>query len=365
MMMKNGAVSGSDKNGHRQPGGDYQPAPASLKSKIITHENNTLSRRFSSSHHHVTTFREEEADNKNYTTKSSVRSNIINISSTVSSPGFTSSKEEIDPSTYSFSTALKALQGKTAGGGYGRWWAEYYWKTAAAEGLSLNSKWNEAEKYICNPLSGEVPLECLSAKTLSGRSFRQQLATRRSRISMSAPLFYPPRLKKPPHVPPHLRRLDSDQSTTVPSQEKSSSENTRDVGTQSSCGSSCTPPPPYPLSSSSSPNPSVQDKWNHITREPPPSDYTIRTEVDSLVEAEEAKVKTKDGEEEEITPYNESREKGKQEKEKGGEIGKIQRGCLSLIRFLSMRKRQRRKEKHRPRKKKNSRHIFLCPVHAW
>ncbi|CAH9105615.1 unnamed protein product [Cuscuta europaea] len=217
--MKNGAVSGSDQNGHRNPDDDYQPAPASRKSKIITHENNTLSRRFSAPHHHVTTFREEEADNKNQTTKSSVRSNIINISSTVSSPGYTSSKEEIDPSTYSFSTALKALQGKTAGGGYGRWWAEYYWKTSsAAEGLSLNSKWNEAEKYICNPLSGEVPLECLSAKTLSGRSFRQQLATRRSRISMSAPLFYPPRLKKPPHAPPFLRRLDSDQSTTVPSQ---------------------------------------------------------------------------------------------------------------------------------------------------
>ena len=28
------------------------------------------------------------------------------------------------------------------------------------EGLALNSKWYEAEKYICNPLSGEVPMEC-------------------------------------------------------------------------------------------------------------------------------------------------------------------------------------------------------------
>lgn len=40
------------------------------------------------------------------------------------------------------------------------------------EGIELNSKWNEAEKYICNPLSGEVPMECLSSKTLNSRSFR-------------------------------------------------------------------------------------------------------------------------------------------------------------------------------------------------
>ena len=53
------------------------------------------------------------------------------------------------------------------------------------EGFALNSKWNEAEKYICNPLSGEVPMECLSSRTLSSRSFRN-LAT-----TMSAPLHYP------------------------------------------------------------------------------------------------------------------------------------------------------------------------------
>ena len=40
------------------------------------------------------------------------------------------------------------------------------------EGVELNSKWNEAEKYICNPLSGEVPMECLSSKTLNSISFR-------------------------------------------------------------------------------------------------------------------------------------------------------------------------------------------------
>lgn len=60
------------------------------------------------------------------------------------------------------------------------------WECLSPEGFALNSKWNEAEKYICNPLSGEVPMECLSAKTLSGRSFRNST----NRITMSAPLVY-------------------------------------------------------------------------------------------------------------------------------------------------------------------------------
>lgn len=63
----------------------------------------------------------------------------------------------------------------------------YSWECLSPDGFALNSKWNEAEKYICNPLSGEVPMECLSAKTLSGRSFRSLT----SRITMSAPLVYP------------------------------------------------------------------------------------------------------------------------------------------------------------------------------
>lgn len=80
------------------------------------------------------------------------------------------------------------------------------------DGLALNSKWNEAEKYICNPLSGEVPLECLSAKTLSGRSFRQST----SKITMSAPLIYPSQYhtqqfhpKRPPTkvLPPHELKI--------------------------------------------------------------------------------------------------------------------------------------------------------------
>lgn len=60
------------------------------------------------------------------------------------------------------------------------------WECLSPDGFALNSKWNEAEKYICNPLSGEFPMECLSAKTLSARSFRNLTNT----LTMSAPLVY-------------------------------------------------------------------------------------------------------------------------------------------------------------------------------
>ena len=69
----------------------------------------------------------------------------------------------------------------------------YGWECSSPDGFALNSKWNEAEKYICNPLSGEVPMECLSAKTLSGRSFRNFT----NRITMSAPLIYPSQPRQP------------------------------------------------------------------------------------------------------------------------------------------------------------------------
>ncbi|KAJ0232598.1 Mental retardation GTPase activating protein [Hirschfeldia incana] len=123
---------------------------------------NPTSRRFSASY--VGSFREDY-------NKSSSRTNVNN--STASSPGYT--LKEIDPSTYSFTNALKALQAKTM-------YNKREW--LPQEGFALNSKWNEAEKYICNPLSGEVPMECLSSKTLRARSFRNL-------TTMSAPLHYP------------------------------------------------------------------------------------------------------------------------------------------------------------------------------
>ncbi|XP_055803615.1 uncharacterized protein LOC129872721 [Solanum dulcamara] len=193
-------------NSRRRDDVDFNLREWTLKAKIS--RENTNSRRFSASY--IRSFREDAK---------SFRSNI-SISSTVSSPGYTL-RDEIDPSTYSFTTALKALQAKTI----------YSWEYMSPDGLALNSKWNEAEKYICNPLSGEVPLECLSAKTLSGRSFRQST----SKITMSAPLIYPSQYhtqqfhpKRPPIkvVPPHELKIQ------IPRKEKGNI--TRDVETQSS-----------------------------------------------------------------------------------------------------------------------------------
>ncbi|KAL7608277.1 hypothetical protein Lser_V15G12491 [Lactuca serriola] len=135
-----------------------------VKARMISRDN-TISRRFSSSR--ITSFREDACK--------SFRSNFT-ISSTASSPGYTL-KEEIDPSTYSFTNALKALQLRSIN----------TWEYLSPEGFALNSKWNEAERYICNPLSGEVPVECLSSKTLmNGRSFRNIA----NRMTMSAPLIH-------------------------------------------------------------------------------------------------------------------------------------------------------------------------------
>ncbi|KAK4789122.1 hypothetical protein SAY86_020441 [Trapa natans] len=97
------------------------------------------------------------------------------------------------------------------------------WQCLSPEGFALNSKWNEAEKYICNPLSGEFPMECLSAKTLSGR------CNLTSRITMSAPLTYP----SSHHSTRQSQTEPSSQPLTVPGK-KPGIVMTRDVGIQSS-----------------------------------------------------------------------------------------------------------------------------------
>ncbi|XP_057522256.1 uncharacterized protein LOC130802315 isoform X2 [Amaranthus tricolor] len=181
---------------------------------------NPSSRRYSASY--IRSFREES--------RTSFKSNFT-ISSTASSPGY-HIKDEIDPSTYSFTKALKALQAKSG----------YVWECVSPEGFALNSKWDEAERYICNPLSGEVPMECLSSKTLNGRSFRSYMA---SRVTMSAPLVYSMHHRKTSttsnypsinSMSPHVTLL-KEQLVKLPSleQEKKMVEiKTRDVGTQSS-----------------------------------------------------------------------------------------------------------------------------------
>ncbi|XP_074308280.1 uncharacterized protein LOC141643141 isoform X2 [Silene latifolia] len=188
----------------------------------ISKENISNSRRYSSSY--IRSFREDSSR--------SFRSNFT-ISSTASSPGY-HNKDEIDPSTYSFTTALKALQARSG----------YVWECLSPEGFALNSKWNEAERYICNPLSGEVPMECLSAKTLSGRSFRSYMA---SRVTMSAPLVYSLQHRRSSNFSnPVSSALNKEQLVKPPLviPEKQNGCRTRDVGIQSN-------PSPHEGSSSS------------------------------------------------------------------------------------------------------------------
>ncbi|XP_065854296.1 uncharacterized protein [Euphorbia lathyris] len=195
----------------------------SLRPHQISRDN-TKSRRFSGSH--IRTYRDDNA--------TSFRS-YITISSTASSPGYPF-KEEIDPSTYSFTTALKALQARA---GFNN---NYSWECSSPDGFALNSKWNEAEKYICNPLSGEVPLECLSSKTLSGRSFRNSTS---NRVTMSAPLVYNshrPIFTAKPSIS-STATPEHDETIHFPIQEKKMV----DIGTQST--------PPDVSSSSHSPPP--------------------------------------------------------------------------------------------------------------
>ncbi|KAL6287581.1 hypothetical protein ACE6H2_011971 [Prunus campanulata] len=265
---------------------------------------NTNSRRFSASY--VRSFREDTR---------SFRSNIT-ISSTASSPGY-NLRDEIDPATYSFTTALEALQARSA---------YHSWESLSPDGFALNSKWNEAEKYICNPLSGQVPMECLSAKTLSGRSFRNIT----NRITMSAPLVYSSH-SRPIHAKPSSNPAKEDFVRQFPIPEKKTEGTTRDVGTQS------TPPD---MSSSSPPSsastPSIIERSLNRFRvgDSPNSNAKLKSDEE---------VEVKDTREQEET----KREK-EERKNRDDEQQRRQGGCLSWM-------RKRYREKHKPRKK----NIFL------
>ncbi|KAI3462521.1 hypothetical protein Pfo_019184 [Paulownia fortunei] len=287
-----------------------------LKARIS--RENTSSRRFSASN--LKSFREDAR---------SFRSNMT-ISSTASSPGYTV-REEIDPSTYSFTTALKALQAKTV----------YTWEYLSPDGFTLNSKWNDAEKYICNPLSGEVPLECLSAKTLSGRSFRSVT----SRITMSAPLIYPSHMQQF-HAKSPITEHESEVEIT--SQEKKSST-TRDVGTQST---------PVDLSSSSpspAPTPSIEERSIKLS-EAEGGDSS----VSSAKLKSETQVEVKETREKQYTKRN----GGERKKQMMCRCSNSQGGCLSL-RGLWMRT-VRHRDKHKPRTNNTTNApTFLYPINGF
>ncbi|XVF71667.1 hypothetical protein PTKIN_Ptkin12aG0058100 [Pterospermum kingtungense] len=273
-----------------------------LKARIS--RENTASRRYSASY--IRSFREDYANNAR-----SFRSNIT-ISSTASSPGY-SLNDEIDPSTYSFTTALKALQARTV---YSSW------ECLSPEGFALNSKWNEAEKYICNPLSGEVPMECLSAKTLSGRSFRNLT----NRITMSAPLLY----SHSCHVQTKPSRTVMEDKAQVPIPEMKGESKTRDVGTQST-------PPDLSSGSSLSPasTPSIVERalkrCGTENEDSPNSNKNSRAEE---------QVKVKETREKEETKIEKAERRRKDEEMCRCSSSSRQPGCLSW-----MRKRQREKHK--------------------
>lgn len=254
---------------------------------------NTSSRRYSASY--IRSFREEPGT-------TSFKSNFT-ISSTASSPGY-NLKDEIDPSTYSFTTALKALQAKSG----------YVWECLSPEGLALNSKWDEAERYICNPLSGEVPLECLSSKTLSARSFRANMA---SRVTMSAPLVYSMQPRRTTSNNSHHLSSNKpqpvdvikEQLVKVPSlgqeEKKIAGSRTRDIGIQSTLSG--------PGESSNSPSPasppSVKERMikcceetevgntqnsSSSTKVNPVEECTMQVEVKVTKAGEETKRRTKE-----------------------------------------------------------------------
>ncbi|KAK7394304.1 hypothetical protein VNO78_14826 [Psophocarpus tetragonolobus] len=276
----------------------------------------TTSRRYSGSY--MRSFREDTR---------SFRSNIT-VSSTASSPGYLL-KDEIDPSTYSFTTALKALQARAV---YNSW------ECLSPEGFALNSKWNEAERYICNPLSGEVPLECLSAKTLSGRSFRNSI----NRIATSAPLVYSSK-----HIPTKPATYTQEEvALQFPNPEKKKESMTRDVGTQST--------PPYLSSSSPSPasTPSITERSKPQVSDSPNSIAKTKSEEEGR-EADDSKHDSDVRVQMHVQVEVKEKEREKKEWRKGEEQLCKQSGC-----FWWMRKKEK-KERNKERERRNNINMFL------
>ncbi|CAL0317360.1 unnamed protein product [Lupinus luteus] len=284
----------------KQDDSEFNVTEWAIKARIS--RENTKSRRYSASY--IRSFREDTT---------SFRSNIT-ISSTASSPGYPF-KDEIDPSTYSFTTALKALQARS---GYRSF------ECLSPDGFALNSKWNEAEKYICNPLSGEVPMECLSAKTLSGRSFRS--STSSNRITMSAPLVYSSR---------HIQTKPSNYSYTqqqqdVPLQfhipEKKYEGMRKDAATQST--------PPYLSSSTTTTTvltPSIIDSSMKLSQESTYSNSKTKSQEEEEVKDKETWDTTK--ERASKTENNEWRKKDNQQLCR-------ESGCFSWTKKKSQRQKE-------------------------
>ncbi|CAO2825439.1 unnamed protein product [Amaranthus hypochondriacus] len=272
---------------------------------------NPSSRRYSASY--IRSFQEES--------RTPFKSNFT-ISSTASSPGC-HVKDEIDPSTYSFTKALKALQAKSG----------YVWECVSPEGFALNSKWDEAERYICNPLSGEVPMECLSSKTLNGRSFRSYMA---SRVTMSAPLVYSMHHRKTSTtstntMSPHVTLL-KEQLVKLPSLEQEEKKmvesKTRDVGTQSSLISEESSSSPSPTST-----PSIKERKINFCEETEDADtQNSSSSINNIKLNPKQEVEVKITREEEETKRTTKENGNNNKKKKIGQfcICRQNNGCLQL-----------------------------------
>ncbi|XP_076930780.1 uncharacterized protein LOC143595715 [Bidens hawaiensis] len=275
-----------------------------VKARMISREN-TMSRRFSASH--ITSFRDVDVSK-------SLRSNFT-VSSTASSPGYTL-KDEIDPSTYSFTNALKALQLRSIN--------TWDYMSPAADGFALNSKWNEAERYICNPLSGEVPMECLSSKTLmNGRSFRNIT----NRMTMSAPLIHHSSRIQPQKLA-NIHPIDQD--------EHEAKENKidarlmmmtmkRDVGIQSTVDEKSLSLSPSPTST-----PSIQER-----------SIKFDMKLDSSTSRSNSELETKwkpEFKEEDAGGEEETKEDDEDKMKRYGCMCKQKSGCLSLKSFWPRKK---------------------------
>ncbi|XP_030525590.1 uncharacterized protein LOC115737527 isoform X1 [Rhodamnia argentea] len=305
---------------HQEPSSDFNLNDWDLKASRIS-RHNTSSRRFSASN--IRSFRE---DNRSF------RSNFT-TSSTASSPGYPCFRDEIDPSTYSFTTALKALQARSG----------YLWECLSPEGFALNSKWSDAEKYISNPLSGQVPMECLSSKTLSARSFRNMMT---SRITMSAPLIYSASSHHSYFSVQTSNKLASpnpqENVLQIPIQEKKVVRATRDIGIQSTLTDLTSSSPS--LASTPSIGERMPKRCSADSEESPHSNSKMKSEE----EVPQAGAKEETGDEEEEEGSTSTRDSEEGEKEDGQRSCRCRQvGCLS---WMSKRK-QRENHRRRPARK--------------
>ncbi|KAL9323742.1 hypothetical protein ACSQ67_008599 [Phaseolus vulgaris] len=288
----------------KQDDSDFNLTEWGAKGRIS--RENSKSRRYSASY--IRSFREDTR---------SFRSNIT-ISSTASSPGYPL-KDEIDPSTYSFTTALKALQARSA---------YKSWECLSPEGFALNSKWNEAEKYICNPFSGEVPMECLSAKTLSGRSFRNSAT---NRITMSAPLVYSSRQMQTKPSSTYNNCIQEEVALQFHIPEKGKEGMRRDAGTQST---------PYLSSSNPSTDITPSIIKRPITLSQDSLNSNTKTVTEEEVEEKKDKKETWDTIKEKVMrEVNENVKKDEEDK-----VCQQSEGCFSWLRKKTQREKERQRK---------------------